>query len=302
MNRPGAGFRARIAPRTALGMAAVVLAASLGAAFSGAVLYAYYSFQLQKTNDRVNTLINTYQKEFQSAQGDLANETTQDKEIINNALGPLKTASVSGNTLENLDMKLAASMFFVSTKDQSQQPSVGSAFAIASDASQTLLLTSYTTIKAATIKPGPPVTLSQGNGAPQTVTVYDWDPATDLALILLPRGGVPALPVAAASPGPQIGDSVFAVAGIGALGAQAAQGTIVDASSSGIEHTAPVGAQYQGGPIVNSQGQVIAVASRSYAPLNFSSDSVFFAPPVRAACNRVLSCPNGTLSGPGASG
>lgn len=294
------GMRARIAPRTALGMVAVVLAASLGAAFSGAVLYAYYSFQLQKTNDHVNTLINTYQKEFQSAQGDLANETAQDKAIINNALGPLKSAAVSGNTLKNLDDKLAPSLFFVSTTDENAQPSVGTAFAIASDASETLLLTSYNTIKAATVKPGPPVMLRQGSGPAMTVTVYNFDPTSDLALILLNRGGVATIPVAPATPGPQIGDSVFEVAGIGALGAQAAQGTVVDVSSSGIEHTAPVGPQYQGAPMVNADGQVVAVASRAYAPLNFGSDSVWFAPPIRAACTRVLTCQNGTLGAPGA--
>jgi len=296
------GARARIIPRTALGMAAVVLAAALGAAFSGAVLYAYYSFQLNKTNSRVNTLINTYQKEFQSAQGDLANETNQDKAVINNALGPLKASAASANSLENLDKLVAPSMFFVSTKDMSQQPSVGSAFAIASDSSQTLLLTSYTTIAAATKKPGPPVMIQQGSNPAMVVTVYDWDPTTDLALILLPRGNVPTLKPAAASPGPQIGDSIFEVAGIGALGAQTAQGTVVDVSSVGIEHTAPVGPQFQGGPIVNMQGEVVAVASRGYAPLNFAADSVWFAPLITAACNRVLTCSNGTLGGPGASG
>jgi S1-C subfamily serine protease len=293
---------ARLIPRTALGMAAVVLAAALGAAFSGAVLYAYYSFQLDKTNSRVNTLINTYQKEFQSAQGDLANETNQDKAVINNALGPLKQAAASGNTLENLDKQLAPSLFFVSTLDQAQQPSVGSAFAIASDSSQTLLLTSYTTIAAATKKPGPVVMLRQGSDAPMTVTVYDWDPATDLALILLPKGNVPTVKPAAASPGPQIGDSVFEVAGIGALGAQTAQGTVTDVSAAGIEHTAPVGPQFQGGPIVNMQGQVVAIASRGYGPLNFQADSVWFAPLITLACNRVLTCSNGVLGGPGASG
>jgi S1-C subfamily serine protease len=281
-------------------MAAMVLAAAIGAGFSGAVLYSYYEYRLQKTNDRVNTLINTYQKEFQSAQGDLANQTSQAKAQISSALGPLSALAASGTTLVNLDKKLAPSMFFVSTLDQNGQPSVGSAFAIASDATQTLLITSYTTIVAATKKPGPPVMVRQGTGTPATVSVYDWDPATDLALILLPKGSTPAIPAAPASPGPQIGDRVFTVAGIGSLGAQAAQGTITDVSASGLQHTAPVGPAFQGGPMVNADGQVVAVASRGYAPLNFPTDSVWFAPMIRAACNRVLSCPNGTLSTPGA--
>jgi S1-C subfamily serine protease len=280
-------------------MAAMVLSAAVGAAFSGAVLYSYYEYRLQKTNDRVNTLINTYQKEFQSAQGDLANQTSQAKAQINSALGPLSALAASGATLLNLDKKLAPSMFFVTTLDQNGQPSVGSAFAIASDSGQTLLLTSYTTILAATKKPGPPVMVRQGS-VTTTVQVYDWDPATDLALILLPKGNTPAVPPAPASPGPQIGDRVFAVSGIGSLGAQAVQGTVSDVSASGLQHTAPVGPAFQGGPMVNADGQVVAVASRGYAPLNFATDSVWFAPMIRAACTRVLSCPNGTLSTPGA--
>jgi S1-C subfamily serine protease len=275
-------------------MAAIVMAASIGAAFSGAILYSYYEFRLQKTNDRVNTLINTYQKEFQSASGDLANTASQAKAQIQNALGPL--SQLSGAALQSLDKKLAPSMFFVSTKDQNGQPSVGSGFAIASDSAQTLLITSYTTIAAATKKPGPPVMVSQGNGAGTAVGVYNWDPATDLALIILPKGNTPALQTAPQSPGPQIGDRLFSVAGIGSLGAQAIQGTVSDVSSAGIEHTAPVGQAFQGGPLVNSDGQVVAVASRGYAPLNFTSDSVWFAPLVQMACSRVLSCPNGTFS------
>lgn len=280
-------------------MAAVVLSGAIGAAFSGAVLYSYYEYRLQKTNDRVNTLINTYQKEFQSAQGDLANQTAQAKAQIDSALGPLSQLAASGATLQNLDKKLAPSMFIVSTLDQNGQPSVGSAFAIASDSGQTLLLTSYTTIVAATKKPGPPVMIHQGGGASSPVTVYNWDPATDLALILLPRGNTPALAAAPDSPGPQIGDRLFVVSGIGSLGAEAAQGTVTDVNGSGIQHTAPVGPAFQGGPMVNANGQVVAVASRGYAPLNFQTDSVWFAPAIRAACNRVLTCPGGTLGGAG---
>jgi S1-C subfamily serine protease len=281
-------------------MAAVVLSGAIGAAFSGAILFSYYEYRLQKTNDRVNTLINTYQKEFQSASGDLANQAAAAKAQIDSALGPL--GQISATTLQNLDKKLAPSMFFVSTLDQSGQPSVGSAFAIASDSSQTLLLTSYTTIAAATQHPGPPVTVRQASGAAAPVQVYNWDPATDLALILLPRGNTPAIAAAPDTPAPQIGDRIFSVAGIGSLGAEVAQGSVTDVSSSGLQHTAPVGPAFQGGPMVNADGQVVAIASRGYAPLNFASDTVWFAPLVRAACNKVLSCPGGTLGGVGARG
>lgn len=281
-----------------MGVAAVLLAASIGAAFSGAVLYSYYEYRLQKTNDRVNTLIATYQKAFQNAKGDLAAATAAGKAEIDKELGPLSQLAASGGTLQTLLKKVSPSMFFVSTLDQNGQPSVGSAFAIASDSGQTLLITSYTTIAAATKAPGPQVIVHQGS-TQTPVTVYAWDPPADLALILLPKGSVPTLQPAPVSPAPLVGDRVFIVAGIGSLGAQVAQGAVTDVSSSGIAHSAPVGPAYQGGPLINAAGQVVAVASRSYSPLNFQTDSVWFAPMIRTACNRILSCPGGTLSSPG---
>jgi S1-C subfamily serine protease len=60
---------------------------------------------------------------------------------------------------------------------------------------------------------------------------------------------------------------------------------------------APIGTPFQGGPIINQAGQVIAVGSRSYAPLGFTSQGTYFVPYVQASCLRVLSCPGGTLSG-----
>jgi S1-C subfamily serine protease len=286
-------------PRTAVGLSAMILAAAIGSAFSGAVLYSYYEYRLQQTNDKVNTLINTYKKEFAAATGDLAAQTAADKAAIDKELGPLSQLASSGATLQGLVKKLSPSLFFVKTQDQNGQPSVGTAFAIASDSGQTLLLTSYNTIAAATKKPGPGVVVSQG-GADATVTVYNWDPGQDLALIILPKGNIPTLQPAAATPGPQIGDRVFVASGIGSLGGQVAQGAVTDVNGSGIADTAPVGPAYQGGPVVTADGQVIAVASRAYAPLGFQSDSIWYAPMIRAACSKVLTCPNGTLSGPGA--
>ena len=285
-------------PRTAAGLAAVVLAAAIGAAFSGAILYSYYEYRLQKTNDRVNTLIDTYKKQFDAASGDLAAQTAAGKATIAQALGPLSNLQATGATIQSLVKKLGPSLFFVKTADANGQPSVGTAFAIASDSSQTLLITSYATVAAATKKPGPPVVVSQGS-TDTTVTVFNWDPPADLALIVLPKGNIPALQPAPTTPAPQIGDRLFIVAGVGSLGGQAAQGAVTDVSASGIAHTAPVGPAFQGGPAVNADGQVVAVASRAYAPLSFQTDSVWYAPTIRMACNRVLSCPGGNFN-PGA--
>ena len=87
------------------------------------------------------------------------------------------------------------------------------------------------------------------------------------------------------------------ISGLGTAGASVAQGTVVDASSSGLLMDAPIGTPFQGGPIINQSGQVVAIGSRSYSPLNFSSQATFFVPYVEAACAQVLSCPGGTLVG-----
>jgi S1-C subfamily serine protease len=278
------------------------MAASIGAAFSGVVLYSYYQYKLQKNDDKINTFINTYKGEFAKAQGDLAAQRDAAKAAINNELGPLRQLQATGATLQSLIKKVAPSMWFVHTLDANGQPSVGSAFAIASDQNQTLLLTSFSTVQAATRRPGPDVFVRQGGGSDTRVTIYTWDDRYDLALIVLSKGNIAALQPAPASPGPSIGDQVFALSGSGSLGASATQGFVTDVSADGVQHTAPVGQGYQGGPLVNSNGQVVAVASRSYQPLNFASDGVWFAPFVRSACTKVLQCPGGTLSNPGTQG
>jgi S1-C subfamily serine protease len=292
------GLRARVLPRTVLGLALLILAASMGAAFSGAVFYSYYQYRAQKSDDRVNALISGYKSEFDKASAALAAQANTAKGEINSQLGPLRDLQASGQALQTLIKRVAPSMWFVHTLDANGQPSVGSAFAVASTPTQTLLLTSYTTVLAATAKPGPDLFVRQGTTETK-VTVWTWDERYDLALIILPQGGVPVLQAAATQP--TIGDRVYAASGLGSLGSSATDGIVTDVSASGIQHSAPIGTAYQGGPLLNAAGQVVAVSSRNYAPLNFTSDSVWFAPFIQSACAKVLQCPSGSLGGePGA--
>jgi S1-C subfamily serine protease len=289
-------WRDRVLPRTAIGLASMILAASLGAAFSGVVLYSYYAFRLQKTDDRISGLINNYKKTFQNAQGDLAAQRDAAKADIQKELAPLQSLRADTAVIGDLVKKVAPSVFFVHTLDANGQPSVGSGFVIASDPDQSLIVTSYTTVQAATRRPGPDLFVRQGDQDIK-VTVSTWDSGNDLALIVLPRGNVPKLDPAPDNPPLQMGSRIFAVSGLGSQGASVVQGFVTDVSASGIQHNASVGQQFQGGPLVNSDGKVIAVASRSFGPLNFTSDAVWFAPPIQLACKQILRCPNGTLSG-----
>ncbi len=286
--------RHRVWPRSVLGIAALILAFAVGAGFSGVVLYSYYQYRLNQTNDRVNALISGYQKAFQNAEGDLQAQSNADAAQLRNQLAPIQQIEAAPQTLVGLVKKLGPSLLFVHTLDASGQPSVGSAFVISSDANQSLLLTSYTTVAAATRAPAPPVFVRQNNADTQ-VTVSTWDPQFDLALLVLQRGGLTPVTPAPTTPAPQVGGHLFALSGLGSAGASISEGVITDVSASGVADNAPMNASYQGGPLVNAQGQVIAVASETYAPLGFAASGVWYAPYVEAACSKVLRCQGGTL-------
>ena len=289
-------LRTRILPRSVIGIACLILALAVGAGFSGVVLFSYYQYKLNQTNDRVNALISGYQKQFTKAQSDLAAATAAAKASIQSQLKALQQIQAGPATLAALVKQVAPSVYFVHTLNSSGQPSVGTAFVVSSNPTQSLLLASYTTVKAATVSPGPAVYVQRGSVS-TPVTVRSWDPQYDLALLVLPQGGLPALPAATLSPGPQPGDRVYAVSGLGSAGASISQVTVIDVSASGLTEDAALGAGFQGGPLVNQAGDVVGVASLTYAPYNFTSSGVWFAPYVEAACNRVLTCPGGTLAG-----
>jgi S1-C subfamily serine protease len=124
------------------------------------------------------------------------------------------------------------------------------------------------------------------------VELTSWDPANDLALLTLDRPNLPALKWAPTDPPLQIGDRVFVVSGLGAAGGSISQGFVADVSANGIQHDAPVGAAFQGGPLLSSNGEVLALASRAYAPLGFAPEAVFFGVPIRTSCAEVIRCPD----------
>jgi S1-C subfamily serine protease len=294
--RQASTLRRRILPRSVLGIACLILALAVGAGFSGVVLYSYYQYQLNQTNNHVNALVSGYKKQFANAQSDLAAATAAAKASIQNQLKALQQIQAGPATLAALIRQVAPSVYFVHTHDANGQASVGTAFVVSSTATQSLLLTSYSTVRAATVTPGPTVYIQQGSTS-TPVTVRSWDPEYDLALLVLPQGGLHALHAATLSPAPQPGDGIYAVSGLGSAGASISQGAIIDVSASGITESAAMGPAFQGGPLINQAGDVVAVASLTYAPYNFTSSGVWFAPYVEAACNKVLDCPNGTLAG-----
>ena len=88
-----AAARARILPRSVLGIASLILALAVGAGFSGVVLFSYYQYKLNQTNDQVNTLISGYKKQFANAEGKLSAAVAAAKTNIQNQLKAVAAAS-----------------------------------------------------------------------------------------------------------------------------------------------------------------------------------------------------------------
>ncbi|MEZ5227638.1 MAG: serine protease [Acidimicrobiales bacterium] len=127
-----------------------------------------------------------------------------------------------------------------------------------------------------------------------TATLWAWDEAHDLALLVTTQ---PIEPLTLADPATQVaalGGRVFAVSGIGGQGATATPGVLVDRSAQGLQHTAPLGTFFVGGPLVDGEGRVLGMASMTYQPLGISGGAVAQSPDVAAMCSTLLTCDDTT--------
>ncbi len=291
------GVRERFVPRTLAGLVTLLLVAGVSAGASGAVLYAYYEYQLRKTTDRVDEFIGGFEDRYDAAREGIKAERDQAKEEVRAQLEPLQELRATGETLGDLLRQVEDSVYFVDTQDSFGQPSVGSAFVVLSESNRSYLLTSLEVVHASTVAPAPAIRARKGSASSEA-TLFAWDESRDLALLSISQGGLTRLPWAPKDPPVGLGSRLFAVAGIGGAGGAIAQGFVADVSSSGILTDAPISGAFRGAPLLNSKGEVLAVGSRAYAPLGFTSDRVVFAPPVRTACEKVLRCPAGEVAAP----
>lgn len=289
----------RLIPSSILGISALLVALSFGAAFSGAVLYAYYQYRLDTNEARVKEYVEGFDTRLETARDIIAKEQGDAVSTVRSELEPLQKIAAGGETLTKLVDKVAPGVFFISTQDAAGAPSVGSGFVAFGDSEKSFLLTSYATIAAATQTPGPDITVIKGDDKYQADLV-SWDQNQDLALLSINKGGLARLPWASKD-STQIGDRIFSISGLGAKGGSITQGIVADISSVGLQHDTQIGMQFQGSPLINSNGEVVAISSRVYSPLGFVPDSVYFAAPIRDACKVVLRCPQGEASGVGSS-
>lgn len=293
--------RHRILPRSAIGIATMLLFFGLGVGLAGAILYAYYDWRLSENEQRVGELSESLQNRLLEANEELNLSSENAIQAIRQEAAPLRDLLEQERVVGDLTGRMQGSVWFVETLDEDGAPSVGSAFVAASDDAQSLLVTSYGAVAAGTTEPSPTITVRSGEESFEA-ELYNWDPEHDLALLILPRGGLDPLPWADDDALADIvGERIWAVEGIGGNGVSLSPGSVIDQSSVGIQHTAALNAAFRGGPVVNGRGEVVAIASIGYAPLNYATGDVSFGVPVQAACERILEC-SGEVPGSGNEG
>ena len=286
-------WRGRVIPKTVLGITFTMLVAGLAMASSGAVLFMNYRYR----QDQSDALVRNFDARTRQATRAVQAEGTNARAQVQQELEPLRKLAATAETLSVVLAKAQPSVFSVTTFDVNGAPVVGTAFVVASDDQKSFLLTSYAVVRAVATRPGPAVILHKGTDK-LDAKLWTWQEDRDMALLIVDSGNLPRLDWAAPDAA-RLGDQVFAMSGLGSANASITQGFIADVSSTGLQHSSPLGTAFQGGPLLNAQGRVVAMASRSYAPLGFVSDGVFFAPPVQAACEKVLKCPNGQVTSAG---
>ncbi len=199
-------------------------------------------------------------------------------------------------TLSSLLGKVHAAVWAVDTFDANGRTTAGSAFAVVSNSDQTLLLTSYSVVSAAAYQPAPTIQVHQPGGANKLVTLRTWDPAHDLALLVLNEGNDPVLH--GASTPPQPGQQVYVVSGSGGPDGTITTGKLrAVATTSGLVDDAPQDSASRGGPLIDIDGNVLGVDSMAFVPPQptASMAGTHVAVPIQDACAEVLVCPGNTF-------
>ncbi|MEM7326290.1 MAG: serine protease [Actinomycetota bacterium] len=288
-------LRHRILPRTVIGIAGLLMAAGVGAAFSGAAFYAYYSNRLAENERTVSRFIDGFDQQFTDAAGALDEMRTEAVGTIRTELEPLESYVADARGIVELPVTAGPSVWLVETRDEAGAVTHGSAFAIVGHNGGTALITSHSVVRASTTEPGPTIELLK-DGRRIPATLWSWDASTDLALLVVDEQ-LPVLAMANETTQVRsVGGPVFALSGFGGQGATASPGHLIDHSQVGLQHTAPVGTLYAGGPLLDSAGNVLGMASSVYQPLGISPGDVPQAPDVAAFCRTVLRCSENDLS------
>lgn len=167
-----------------------------------------------------------------------------------------------------------------------------SGFVVARDGDTTFLVTTFALLADPEAGDRPldrPVEVRSAAGD-ATARVHSWDADADLLVLRVDAGGgLAPLAWRPADRPLQAGDRIVAVGVTPTLAAVQVGGTVAAVTEPGLVSDVPALELLAGGPVVDADGEVVAMSSRRAAP--FGDDPV--AVPIRALCGELLArCPD----------
>lgn len=288
--------RHRILPRTVIGISSMLLAFAVGVGLSGAAFYAYYDNRLAQNEQEVARFVDGFDQQFTDASAAIDDLRVQAVDDIRAELAPIGEYTTDAEGIIGLPVTAGASVWLVETLDDSGRPVVGSAFAVTGHEGGTALVTSLSVVRASAAGPAPAIELVKGDQR-IPAQLWSWDEGSDLALLVvdLPIPVLTLAPPAARTAA--LGTRVFAMSGFGGQGASASPGVLIDQSASGLQHTAPVGTFFEGGPLLAGGGQVIGLATTSFTPFGDDTGPISVSPSIDQLCATLLQCADDTTGG-----
>ncbi len=282
-------LRYRIVPKSILATASFLLAIAIGIAFAGASFYAFYNSRLSENEQAVGRFVDGFDQQFNNAAGALDELRESSVDQIRNELVPLDNFVANANGVVDLPAVVGDSVWLLETRNSDGEVLIGSAFAVAGHQGGTAFLTSFSVVRDNARLPAPGIELVNESETIEA-ELWSWDEASDLALVVVDEAVEPLDFATNSVQVDNLGQTVFAISGVGGNGATAVPGVMVDSSRSGIQHTAPVGTLFEGGPLVDGAGRVLGLSSTGFRPYGIDPGQVGQSVDVQIICAQILRC------------
>jgi putative serine protease PepD len=198
-----------------------------------------------------------------------------------NALG----AKISALETQDADPAVVAAQVRASVYTITTPEGLGTGWVVSSAGGSSDIVTDYHVIASVWTGRGAKTVQVSQNSTNLTGTITTVDQGDDLALLSVPATLVP-LPTS--SKAAMVGDEVLVVGSPLGLSGTVANGVVSSFRDGLIQFSAPISPGDSGGPVVNSQGQVIGVAEAKL--VGDGVEGLSFAIPVTTVCSTVTTC------------
>jgi S1-C subfamily serine protease len=279
------GMADLLTPKTVVQLAVWILMFGLGAGLSGLILFAIYQGQVNSLRDELLQSQEELQKSLEQKLGN-APAPTASPDLNVSATGP-------ADPTKQLVQTAAPAIVGINGLDSSGSKASGTGFVVNSTDDGTWVLTNYSLV--AGVKEFSDLSVRHRN-SDLVGEVYESDPGRDLALVIYRVPAERSLRLSRLV-APKEGDQVWAVGYVrGNPFAEGIAGKLTSVSSGSLGLDIEVPASYLGGPLLDADGRVVGVLTKSGSGTSTATPAAGAAKgqatPIDLACSRVLRCPS----------